>query len=231
MSAIAVFSEAMALACSDQPERVSLKSIKRLCGKDKDMFRLARKEYLHARRGLLSVPQGERAERMANGFMPSAYKSYLKAKAAEERAERALDMETRLKAGQVFFLCDDGKFRVKKGYLRYLLDCDKERAKEIAKGMDEADACFGILKMKQCYAKDVNDKFRADGLPALMAVSDAENASGIARSYDTLLKFERAVYGKCPSRALGASIAKANSRLRVWKARDNEDIARWRLRH
>lgn len=217
MSAIEAISEALALACSDYPQRRCLKSLKSLCGKRKFLYKSAKAEYLRAHKGVMSLDPEERRAEIARKYLKGAYEAYLLQKHFEDIGDFEEETEAKLNAGQVFFLFDDGKFRVKKGYKKYILDCDKEYVSSLACKMEYADGLIGIRKCVQCYAKDVNDRFRADWLPSLVARFDKADPRLIAKAYSESIRFQKAVYAKCQSPTLQSSILKSQARLLGWK--------------
>lgn len=217
MSAIEAISEALSLACSDYPRRACLKSLKSLCKKRKFLYKAAKAEYLRAHDGVMSLKPDERRAEIARKYLKGAYEAYLLQKHFEDIGDFEEETEAKLNAGQVFFLFDDGKFRVKKGYRKYILDCDKDYVSSLASKMEYADNLIGIRKCVQCYAKDVNERFRADWLPSLVARLDKADPRLMARAYSESIRFQKALYAKCPSPTLKASIIKSQARLMGWK--------------
>lgn len=217
MSAIEAIPEALSLACSDYPRRACLKRLKSLCGKRKFLYKAAKEEYLRAHKGVMSLKPEERRAEIARKYLKGAYEAYLLQKHFEDIGDFEEETEAKLNAGQVFFLFGDGKFRVKKGYKKYILDCDKEYVSSLASKMEYADSLLGIAKCVQCYAKDVNDRFRADWLPSLVARLDKADPRLMAKAYSESIRFQKAVYAKCPSPTLQTSIIKAQARLMGWK--------------
>lgn len=217
MSAIEAISEALSLACSDYPRRACLKRLKSLCGKRKFLYKAAKAEYLRAHKGVMSLKPDERRAEIARKYLKGAYEAYLLQKHFEDIGDFEEETEAKLNAGQVFFLFDDGEFRVKKGYRKYILDCDRKYVSSIACKMEYADNLIGIRKCVQCYAKDVNERFRADWLPSLVARLDKADPRIMARAYSESIRFQKALYAKCPSPTLQTSIIKSQARLMGWR--------------